>query len=308
MSNSRKVVIACLLLAIASGAPAQTAPRAPQEPVSPSDTEQLKIAALEALVAAPPQKALPIVKKVLQGDGSDELKRRALFVLSQIDLPEAETLLMESARSGDSPVRREAIRMIGVGGGPQALASLEELYAGGDRETKQAVLDAYLIADQEDAVYRIAANARDPEEFQAAVNVLGAMGALEQLRALRTRGDMSESLINAYAVAGDTETLRELAVDGSDPKRQAQAIHALGIAGGANVGETLVAAWRDTDSPDVREAVREGLLIAGDDDALLTLFRESRDSDEKRELLQTLVNMDSDAAWDIIDSTLEGAQ
>lgn len=119
---------------------------------------------------------------------------------------------------------------------------------------------------------------------------------------------MSESLINAYAVAGDTETLRELALDGSDSERQAQAIHALGIAGGADVGETLVTIYRGTDSPDIKDAVREGLLIADDDDAVLTLFRESRDNDEKRELLQTLVNMDSDAVWDIIDSTLEGGQ
>ncbi len=97
-----------------------------------------------------------------------------------------------------------------------------------------------------------------------------------------------------------------LALDGSNPERQAQAIHALGIAGGPDVGKTLVAIWRGTDSPDIKDAVREGLLIAGYDDAVLTLFRESRDSDEKRELLQTLVNMDSEAVWDIIDSTLEG--
>ena len=38
---------------------------------------------------------------------------------------------------------------------------------------------------------------------------------------------------------------------------------------------------------------------------MLELFRASTDAAEKRELLQTLVNMDSDAVWEVIDKTLE---
>lgn len=303
MTKPWKIVMAGLLLGIVANARAQTA-----ETAAPEDTQALKEAALEALIAAPPRRALPIVTRVLQGDGSEELKERALFILSQIDLPEAEALLLDTARSADDPLRQEAIRMIGIGGGPDSLAALQEVYATGDRETKDAVLQAYLIAGEEDAVYRIAANAQDPEEFEAAVEMLGAMGALEQLRALRSRGDMSETLIHAYAVAGDTESLRALAEDGSDPERQAEAIRGLGIAGGPDVGETLVGIYRNTDSKVVRDAVREGLMISGDDEALLQLFRQSRDSEEKRELLQMLVNMGSDAAWEIIDSTLESGQ
>jgi hypothetical protein len=41
---------------------------------------------------------------------------------------------------------------------------------------------------------------------------------------------------------------------------------------------------------------------------VLELFRASTDAAEKRELLQTLVIMDSDAVWDLIDSTLENRQ
>jgi HEAT repeat protein len=270
------------------------------------ESEALKLAAVEALIAAPPDKALPIVTKVLEGNGSDALKERALFVLSQIDLPEAHTLLVETARFADGSLRYEAIRMVGIGGDPEALAGLSELHASGDRATREAVLEAYLIADDKDAVYRIAANARDREEFEAAVEILGAMGALDQLRALRDRIDMSETLIEAYAVAGDTDSLRELAMDGSDPERQAQAIQGLGIAGADP--QILVDIYRSTDSPTVKEAVREGLLIGGHDQAMLELFRETRDSAEKRELLETLVIMDSEAVWDIIDSTLENGQ
>ena len=53
---------------------------------SPEDVEDLKLAALEALMSAPPERALPIVAKVLAGNNSDEVKEGALFILSQIDL------------------------------------------------------------------------------------------------------------------------------------------------------------------------------------------------------------------------------
>jgi HEAT repeat protein len=296
-----KPALACLLLAMSAAAAAQT-----ETAAAAADSEELKIAAVEALISAPPERALSILRKVLAGEGSDELKERALFVLSQVDLPEAQALLLETARSDAGPLRHEAIRMIGIGGGREALAGLSELYAGGDSETKEAVLEAYLIADDEDAVYQIAANAQDPDEFEEAVQTLGAMGALEQLRALRSRGDMSEVLIEAYAVAGDTESLRELAIDGSDPERQAQAIRGLAIAG--DNPEILVGIYRDAGSPEIRDAVREALLIGDHDQAVLQLFRDSRDSAEKRELLELLVVMDSDAAWEIIDATLENQE
>jgi hypothetical protein len=47
------------------------------------------------------------------------------------------------------------------------------------------------------------------------------------------------------------------------------------------------------------------MLIAEYDEGVLTLFQESQDPNEKRRLLETLVNMDSDAVWDLIDATLE---
>jgi hypothetical protein len=49
-------------------------------------------------------------------------------------------------------------------------------------------------------------------------------------------------------------------------------------------------------------------LIAGDDEAVLQLFRQSRNADEKAELLETLVIMDSEAVWDVIDATLENGE
>ncbi|MDH3433528.1 MAG: HEAT repeat domain-containing protein, partial [Gammaproteobacteria bacterium] len=85
------------------------------------ESEALKIAALEALVAAPPERALPLATKVLNSNNSNEVKSRALFVLSQIDLPEAQAQLLNIARTGDAGLRAEAIRMVGIGGDADSL-------------------------------------------------------------------------------------------------------------------------------------------------------------------------------------------
>lgn len=275
------------------------------DPDERGDAERLKVAAIEALISAPPERALPIVTRVLRGDESDEIKEKALFVLSQIEQQEAQVLLLEFARSGSPGLREEAVRMIGINGNPAGLAALAELYRAGDEDMREAVLQAYLIADDADAVLALAEAATTADEFETAVETLGAMNATEQLRALRVKTGMSEVLIEAYAIAGDIESLRELALDGSNPQQQAEALHGLAVAGGSEANEILMQVYRGTQDEKLKEAALEGLLIADHDVGVLTLFQESQDPKEKRRLLETLVNMDSDGVWDIIDATLE---
>ena len=102
--------------------------------------------------------------------------------------------------------------------------------------------------------------------------------------------------------------LEALAADGSDPARQREAIEALGAAGGREAAPKLADIYRGTDSADIREAALEGILISGNDEVMLELFRAADDTAEKRALLEMLVLMDSDAVWEIVDQTLEGGQ
>ncbi len=281
----------------------------PQASAQTDDAEELKLVALEALISAPPERALPLAVKALQGDHSDEVKSRALFVLSQIELPEAQNLVMETARQGSGETQVEAIRMVGIAGDVDALSQLVEVYESGDEDVREAVLQAYVIADDEDAVYDLAvrvSNSGNEDDFESAIQILGAMGAREHLRKLRESAGVSESLIEAYAISGDADSLRELALDNSNTEVQTQAIEALGIVGGSDVNATLVDIYRSSDSDDVREAALHGMLISGHDAGVLELYRSSQDPAEKRELLEFLVMMGSDEVWDLIDSALDG--
>lgn len=297
MNKTIPILIACLLFGSAVPALAQD-----------DDSDALKLAALESLITAPPERAMPIVQRVLSGDSSDELKARALFVLSQMDTPEAQTLLVDAARNSSGELQQEAIRMIGIGGNEAAVAELATLYASGDAEVRSAVLEAYLIAGDQDAVYRIAVEAEDTEAYEEAVEMLAAMGANDKLRELREQRGMSNALIEAYLISGDLESLEALAADDSDPALQRDAIEALAAAGGKTVAPKLAEIYRNADSADVRESALEGVLISGNDEVMLELFREADNSEEKRELLEMLVLMDSDAVWDIVDQTLESGQ
>ena len=271
------------------------------------DAEQLKIAAMEALMAAPPERALPLVNKVLSGKHSNELKERALFILSQIDDDAAQATLLEFARESNGELQGEAIRMVGIGGNSESLGSLKSIYDSGGPEAREAVLEAFLIAGDKQAVFDIAVNA-EGDDFEEAVDMLGAMGARDELRELLSQTGPSEPVINAYAISGDIDELRRMALDGSNPDTQAQAIEAMGIVGGDEVNATLVQIYRESPSDEVREAALNGMLISGNDAGVLELYRSTEDAATKKQLLEYLVIMDSDEIWDIINSALDGDQ
>src|SRR5210317_2239266 len=103
MKNYSKLAIALLLVLFSTTAFAQSS--------DAEEQDSLKMAALEALITAPPERALPIVNKVLAGDNSTELKERALFLLSQMETAESQARLLEFARDSDGELQAEAIRM-----------------------------------------------------------------------------------------------------------------------------------------------------------------------------------------------------
>ena len=200
--------------------------------------------------------------------------------------------------------------MIGVGGDPAALSQLSSLYEVGDADVREAVLEAYMIADDVDAVVEVARTTTVDEEFELAVEMLAAMDATEELRSLNLidRPGMSETLIHAYIITDDYASLKTLAMDGSDVDRQVDAIEALGIVGGEDAAPTLVEIYRGSGDADVREAALSGLAIGDYDESVLELYRASDSKAEKSKLLEYLTIMESEAVWEIIDEALEGEE
>jgi HEAT repeat protein len=273
---------------------------------APTGDEDLALAALEGLMAQPSERALPIIKKVLAGPQSKLVKQRALFVLSQIDSPEAQQILLQTSRSQDSALRGEAIRAIGIGGDPKALDGLLEVYNAGTSEIKDEVLQAWLIADRKESVYQAALNAKTEDEASAAIRILGAMGASEELRKLADRPNAASGLVEAFAISGDLASLRKIAEGTGNRELRLDAVRKMGIVDGDAANTALREIYTRNTDADFREAALQGLMISGDDKGVLALYRAAKTSDEKRALLRYLAMMDSDAALEAIDAALDG--
>lgn len=270
----------------------------------PTEAEALAIAALEGLMAAPPERALPLLKRVLGGPKSELVKARALFVLSQIDSPERETILLDVVRQGSPVLRGEAIRMIGISGRPAAVESLKSIYAA-EPALRQDVISALMIAGRKDVLLTLAQRA-EGEELTQLTQMLGAIGAVEELRALGKSGKGSAELARAYAIAGDLASLEALAGSAADPALRAEATRSLGMIDQPAARAALARLYRDSRDAGQREAALQGLMIAGDEAGLLALYRAATVPEDKRQILQVLTLLGGDAAMKAIEAALQG--
>jgi HEAT repeat protein len=277
-------------------------------PRAPTDQEALALAALEGLMSQPPERALPIVKRVLAGSQTALVKRRALFVLGQIGGPEAQEILLQTSRSTDDAMRREAIRGIGISGDPKSLAALQDVYRSGNERVKKDVLQAWMIAGQKEQIYQAAIDAKSEDEANRAIHMLGAMGAIDELRKLGDRPNAGRGLVEAYAISGDLASLRKLADGSNDPRIRREAVRKIGIIGNDAANKALREIYAGSSDEEIKDAALQGMLISGDEDGVLALYRAAKAPEEKRTLLRTLSMMDGDAALEAIDAALEGKQ
>ncbi len=272
---------------------------------APTEEESLALAAMEGLMSQPPERALPLLKKVLAGSQTRLVKERALFVLGQINRPEAQDILLDFARMPDNPLRNEAIRTIGIGGNAKSLGALQDIYAAGDATTKKRVLEAWLIAGRKAEVYQAALSAKSESEAANAIRTLGTMGAAEELRKLGGQIKNSKSLLEAYAISGDLGSLRKIAESDSDASIRIEATRRIGIIGKEPARIALREIYASSTDPKQKDAALQGLLIANDQKGVLELYRAAKTNEEKRTLLRTLSVMGGDAALAAIDAALE---
>lgn len=272
--------------------------------------DDLADVALQGLMSAPPERALPLLKKVLAGERSIKLKKRALFVLSQLDTDEAINVVLDTAKNAREPeLRREAVRMLGISGQKVAIERLTEIYAAStSADEKKDVIEAWLIADRKDLVLKAARDETDPTVRRKAIEILGAMGASDELRQLfDTTQDESNrrAIIQSLGVAGNTSALTAIAGNASLPeKERIEALRALGVAGDHGGKTALLDLYAKADTPAMRDAVLQGLLIAGDSGAVRKLYTSARSNEEKKALLRILTAMDDDSAIDLIEQEL----
>lgn len=278
----------------------------PVEAAAGNDSELAEIA-VEGLMHAPPERALPLLKKVLAGKQPEKVKRRALFVLSQIESDDALATLTGVARSGDPALRGEAIRMLGLSGDAKALSELSSLYKSASAADKRDVLQAWLVADRKDLVFAAARDETDPELRDDAIQLLGAMDATAELRQLLPavkEPELQGKIVQSLGVAGDIDGIVQVMAGNLAPSARLEAYRAIGIAGGKRASDALVGFYPRAASKEERDAILQGLLIADDAKSMTSLYKLAKTKEEKQQILRMLTTMDDDAAIDVIEQEL----
>lgn len=270
------------------------------------DDGELADAAIEALLSAPPERAIPLLKRVLDGTRPARTKKRALFVLSQYDEPAALEIVAATTRHADPDLRREAIRVLGIGGQPRGLDVLRDSYASSsDPADKRAIIEAWMIAGRKDLILAAGRDEKDASVRHQATQMLGTLDAEPELRQLLdTSKDPAQrdAVLQALGIAGAASTLATIAADTKqdEPTRMA-AMRGLGIAGGK---EYLGEIYAKANTPALRDGALQAMLIAGDGKTMLELYRKATSTEEKKALLRMLSLVDSDAALEAIEKEL----
>lgn len=273
------------------------------EKISPerSDSDEIKVMAIHSLMNTDPERAFPLLEKILKGTGSRKVKESALFVLSQSGSPKAQALMGDLARGNAHPeLQKEAIRYLGVSGGSRNRALLEELYnSNASISAKEEVLQAFMISGDRTRIANLAKTEKNPKLRKEAINLLGVMGGRSELHAMyasETSTDLREEIINAMFVAGDYQRISEIARTEKNMELRIEAIQRLGVMG-KKTADTLLALYTENNM-EVKNAVLDGLFVQGNARALIDLSKKETNRELKREILQKLSVMNNKEAVD----------
>ena len=157
----------------------------PSHPESQPD-EDLKMLAITGLMNSDPQRAMPLLEKVLNGPGTPKEKSKALFVLAQNGSPQSREILARIASGQSNPdLQRKAVEYLGMFGGQESRQTLATIYAStSDVSVKRAILRSYMIGGDKEHLFAAAKSEKDASLRAEAIRQLGIVHAPEELRQL----------------------------------------------------------------------------------------------------------------------------
>ena len=276
------------------------------QPVAPESAadEELKLLAINSLMTSDPERALPLLEKVLQGRNPPKLKERALFVLSQSGSPRAREIVANIARGKSNPdLQMKALQHLGLFGGKESRQMLGDIYASSsDVAVKRAILRSFMVAGERERLLAAAKQEQNHELRKEAIRQLGVMGAQAQLWELyqaEASVELKKEMLRALFVGGQGEKLLELARTEKDASLRKEAIRNLGLMG-KRWGDPLKAMYASDPNKEVRSAVIQSLFLQSNATALIELARKETDPALKKDIVQKLALMPSKEATDFM--------
>src|SRR5690348_7532727 len=258
----------------------------------------LKILAVNSLLNTDPDRALPILEKLLGNNGNagqcgGQVLEKALFVLSQSDDPGARDLMLKIATGKIHPeLQQKAIHYLGISGNHETLMKIYTESTSVD--AKRSALHSLGISGGCKELLTLSGPEKDASLVREAIHSMGIAGCRDQLRDLyskATSADVKRDLLHSTIVSGDTELQEKVAHSDPDPKLRAEAVKDLGIPGGCKQ-LTDFAAEKD---PDVMRTAIHAMGVGGCRDQLRDLYGKATTRELKSEILHsTIVSGDTE--------------
>ncbi len=269
----------------------------PAKPETQSD-EELRMLAIHGLMNSDPERAMPLLEKVLNGSGSPKEKSKALFVLAQSGSPQGREIIGRIARGQSNPdLQRKAVEYLGLFGGAQAGQTLAEIYASNnDPQMKRAILRSYMISSDRGHLFAAAKGEKDEGLRREAIRQLGLVhgtSELQQLYQAETSPDVRKGILQAFFLAGDAKTLAQAAETEKDPEVRRTAIRNLGLTGSAEATKALEAIYAKEGSQENKEAVIEAFFLQGNAHALVVIARTEKNPELRKRAVEKLSLMNS---------------
>ncbi len=276
------------------------------QPVSPEQeqNEELKIYAINSLVHTEPERALPLLEKILSSTGSPRMKERAVFVVAQIRTPQARDMVAKIALGNGNPdMQRMAIRYLGETRDKEAIQKLSDVYAAStDPGLKRAILSAYMRAKLTDRLLAAAAGETDKEVRAEAIHLLAAAGGKDDLWKMYPGADTDTRIEILRALHSDAslEKLQEILRQEKEPKIRREAIRMLSRHKTQQAADLLVSLYAGESDKSARRAVLDSLQGQQNGKALVEIARKESDLEMKKELVSRLSRMKSKEANDYL--------
>ena len=260
--------------------------------------EELRVYALNALMNSDPERAIPVLEKVIQGNYSRKMKDKALFVLAQGNSEKGQQILLNIAKNNNDPeLQRKAIQYIGMFGGGRNRSILRDIYnSATDVSVKKAVFQGWLMSGAKEDVLAVARTEKSPEMRKEAFRYLGMMGGRAELHQLYSQSDTADTkqaLLQAMGINGDAEGIYEIAKADSDPAVRKKAINNLGIFGGSAGTGMLVNLYNSPIDTQSKKEVINALFLHGSAKEMVALARKETNPELKGAWLQKLSLMHS---------------
>ena len=274
------------------------------------DDEDLKMLAIQGLMNSAPDRALPLLEKVLNGTGTPKEKSKALFVIAQSGSPEARQILGRIASGQSNPdLQRKAVEYLGQFGGADSRKILADVYSKTtDESIKHAILRSYMISGDKDDLFA-AAKAEKSESLRGeAIRQLGLVHGVDELQQLYQRepsAQVKRDILQAFFLAGDSSRLVQAATSEKDPELRCAAVRNLGLINSPDSAQALKTIYsKDTDES-VRREVLNAYFIQNNAAGLVAIARSEKNPELKKEAVSKLSLMHDKEATDYLMEILQ---